>query len=305
MCPICGDESESVEHMLLLCHWVEPIWFGSYLNLWIDKISITTFDKWLLSFSSSLNGNSGDKDIMTSIGYICWYIWKMRCKTAIESHPPSPMVVICESHAACRSYLNAQASKNATCRTPVPVAQTPQFWSPPANGIVKINVDASWKPGHHKAGIGVILHDSSGVFAAGLACSIAADSVIEAETLAILEGCNFAIQHGHTRVVIESDSKEAISCLNRSIPRGRWQLYPILCSIRNSCSTFRDCNWSWVPRTANLAADHLAKLAMVNYSLVPCGYTLKSISKGDEGFVVEVGKMVGVQLELGFVIGEE
>ncbi|BFG15868.1 hypothetical protein CerSpe_021420 [Prunus speciosa] len=191
----------------------------------------------------------------------------MRCKTAIESHLPSPMVVICESHDACRSYLNAQASKNASHRTPVIVAQTPQFWSPPANGVIKINVDASWKIEHHKAGIGVILRDSSGVFAAGHACSVAADSIIEAETLAILEGCSFAIQQGHTRVVIESDSKEAISCLNRSIPRGTWQLYPILCNIRNSCSTFRDCNWSWVPRTANLAADHLAKLAMSRMSL--------------------------------------
>ncbi|VVA39935.1 PREDICTED: Reverse mRNAase zinc-binding domain, partial [Prunus dulcis] len=157
-CPICGDESESVEHMLLLCHWVEPIWFGSYLNLRIDKRTITTFDKWLLSLSLSLKENSGDKDnIMTSVGYMCWYIWKMRCKMTIESHPLSPMAVICESHAACRSYLNAQASKNATRRPPVLVAQTPQFWSPPANGVVKINVDASWKPKLQKACIGVVL----------------------------------------------------------------------------------------------------------------------------------------------------
>ncbi|BFG34717.1 hypothetical protein CerSpe_209910 [Prunus speciosa] len=191
----------------------------------------------------------------------------MRCKTAIESHPPSPMVVICESHAALRSYLNAQASKNAIRTPPVPEAHPPQFWSPPENGVVKINVDASWNSEHHMAGIGVVLRNSSGVFIAGLACSADADSSIEAETLAILEGCNFAIQQGHTRVVIESDSKEAISCLNRSIPRGRWQLYPILCSIRNSCSTFWDCNWSWVPRTINLAADHLAKLAMLRMSL--------------------------------------
>ncbi|CAB4279601.1 unnamed protein product [Prunus armeniaca] len=114
------------------------------------------------------------------------------------------MAVICESHAACRSYLNAQALKNATRRPPILMAQTPQFWSPPTNGVVKINVDASWKPELHKA-----------------------DCTIEAKTLAILEGCNFAIQQGHTRVVIEFDSKEAISCPNRSIPRGRWQLYPI------------------------------------------------------------------------------
>ncbi|CAL8084528.1 unnamed protein product [Prunus armeniaca] len=38
-------------------------------------------------------------------------------------------------------------------------------------------------PEHHKAGIGVILSDSSGVLPAGLARSVAADSTIEAKTL--------------------------------------------------------------------------------------------------------------------------
>lgn len=31
-CPICNKEDESVEHMLLMCPWVEPVWFGNQLN---------------------------------------------------------------------------------------------------------------------------------------------------------------------------------------------------------------------------------------------------------------------------------
>lgn len=62
-----------------------------------------------------------------------------------------------------------------------------------ANGVVKIYVDASLKYEHHKACIGVVLRDTIGVFSAGLACSITADSAIEVETVAILEGCNFDV----------------------------------------------------------------------------------------------------------------
>lgn len=32
-CHICNKEDESVEHTLLMCPWVEPVWFGSQLNL--------------------------------------------------------------------------------------------------------------------------------------------------------------------------------------------------------------------------------------------------------------------------------
>ncbi|KAL6134629.1 hypothetical protein ACLB2K_066858 [Fragaria x ananassa] len=37
VCPICGKTEETFEHLLLLCPWVDPIWFGSILGLLIDK----------------------------------------------------------------------------------------------------------------------------------------------------------------------------------------------------------------------------------------------------------------------------
>ncbi|KAH0974416.1 hypothetical protein GBA52_016315 [Prunus armeniaca] len=65
----------------------------------IDKRTITMLDIWLLSLSTSLNVNSGDEDnIMTSIGYICWNIWKMQCKVfwlrALHLIPRRPYLVL-------------------------------------------------------------------------------------------------------------------------------------------------------------------------------------------------------------------
>ncbi|KAI5349990.1 PREDICTED: PRUPE_8G042700 [Prunus dulcis] len=97
----------------------------------------------------------------------------------------------------------------------------PLFWSPPTNGVVKINVDASWKPELHKASIGVILRGSSGAFAAGLACSFA--------------------------------------LLNQTVPSKLrvWLSWKDVILLSNKGTL----------ETTNLAADHLAKLAMSRMSL--------------------------------------
>ncbi|KAM1493822.1 hypothetical protein TB1_024908 [Malus domestica] len=39
-CPICLDHSESVEHLLLLCPWVQPVWFGGPFCIRINGASI-------------------------------------------------------------------------------------------------------------------------------------------------------------------------------------------------------------------------------------------------------------------------
>ncbi|KAB2595307.1 ribonuclease H protein [Pyrus ussuriensis x Pyrus communis] len=40
--PICNKEDELVEHMLLLCPWVEPVWFGGQLNYKVNRFEIDT-----------------------------------------------------------------------------------------------------------------------------------------------------------------------------------------------------------------------------------------------------------------------
>ncbi|OMO94204.1 hypothetical protein COLO4_16479 [Corchorus olitorius] len=44
ICPCCGEFPETVEHALLLCEWVQPIWFGSILYIRIQRDEVTTFD---------------------------------------------------------------------------------------------------------------------------------------------------------------------------------------------------------------------------------------------------------------------
>ncbi|BBH05613.1 Tetratricopeptide repeat-like superfamily protein, partial [Prunus dulcis] len=58
LCPICGEFPESVEHLFLLCNWVQPVWFGGPLNYRINRQSITSMSEWMmqiLKISQSLD----------------------------------------------------------------------------------------------------------------------------------------------------------------------------------------------------------------------------------------------------------
>ncbi|KAM2360290.1 hypothetical protein ACFXTH_002702 [Malus domestica] len=48
VCPICNEYEETVEHLLLMCPWVEPVWFRSPLGYKIDRCSVTNINAWLV-----------------------------------------------------------------------------------------------------------------------------------------------------------------------------------------------------------------------------------------------------------------
>ncbi|CAL2277689.1 unnamed protein product [Prunus armeniaca] len=96
-----------------------------------------------------------------------------------------------------------------------------QWWMPPYNDFVKVNVDASWKQGMDVARVGIIIRRADGSFLASFSGQTNASSSVEAETSAIMEGCKFALHEGLNNVIIEFDSRKAISSVHGSIARGR------------------------------------------------------------------------------------
>ncbi|KAM1063340.1 hypothetical protein ACFX1T_027497 [Malus domestica] len=53
-----GKHDESTEHLLILCPWVEAVWFGGPLGFQLDWNFISLFDAWLLGVG---NGKYGSK----------------------------------------------------------------------------------------------------------------------------------------------------------------------------------------------------------------------------------------------------
>lgn len=131
-------------------------------------------------------------------------------------------------------------------------------WSPPNPGFIKINVDASWKVNWGLGFAGVVARDKGGNFLGACRYGVKAGSVDMVEALAIKHDCEMGHMMGWNSVIIKSDSSEAISCLQDSPSKGRWEAFPVLMKCIILGKSFHNCCWSWIPRLANKAADLLA-----------------------------------------------
>lgn len=84
-----------MEHLLLSCPWVEPIWFGGPLNYKVNRASVTTLVAWLYSLIES---NLGSKDdILRNLSYVAftyWHIWKARCTSVFNHKIISPQQIL-------------------------------------------------------------------------------------------------------------------------------------------------------------------------------------------------------------------
>ncbi|XP_050130812.1 uncharacterized protein LOC126607280 [Malus sylvestris] len=96
-------------------------------------------------------------------------------------------------------------------------------WCPFSSPFVKINVDASWSKCLRMGFVGVVARQEGGLFS----------------------GCG-----------------KAISCLNGSLENGSWKAFPILARAQRLGTAFQNCRWSWVPRSANMAANVLASAGL-------------------------------------------
>ncbi|KAH0974707.1 hypothetical protein GBA52_016606 [Prunus armeniaca] len=53
LCQICSPHPESIEHILLLCRWMQGVWFRGNLNHIINHMEITSLWHWLHEICSS------------------------------------------------------------------------------------------------------------------------------------------------------------------------------------------------------------------------------------------------------------
>lgn len=162
-CPICNMEAETIEHALLLCPWVECVWFGSPLSLSFNKAGITTLDLWIMSFLNSQLSSCEKRKLLSMISFFLWAIWKSRCAFIYRGSAISPRGTISDAIDLYTDFCEVQSQPTNHRMLPMPGT----VWSPPLQSFIKINCDASWNKALNVSGIGCVLRDSMGSFCAG------------------------------------------------------------------------------------------------------------------------------------------
>jgi len=136
-----------------------------------------------------------------------------------------------------------------------------QTWSPPAEGILKVNVDGSFLPGSSKGSWGFVIRSHEGaVVMAGAGSPGPVHDALMAETLACKYAMEAAVQLGIAHVALETDSsqlKDALvsSELDLSVVWGLFQ------ELRSSASDdFISFSVTKIHRSCNSLAHELAAM---------------------------------------------
>jgi ribonuclease HI len=135
---------------------------------------------------------------------------------------------------------------------------------PPVEGGVKINSDGRFEAADgYGAGAAVIRDRQGRVLAAQYRWYGPVHEVLVAEARAAKDGLELALQLGHQRVVLESDSSILVSAI-KSSTEDRSIIAGIRRDIRELCRLFISFEVNFVRREANSLADRCAKEVSVD-----------------------------------------
>ncbi|KAL0001329.1 hypothetical protein SO802_015110 [Lithocarpus litseifolius] len=137
-------------------------------------------------------------------------------------------------------------------------------WSPPAEGLYKVNFDGAVFEDQACAGLGVVIRDSAGLVIGALSQKIRLpSSVVMVEDLAARRAVMFAKEISVFRVVVEGDSLQVIKAVNNS-KLSMSSYGHIIDETRLLSTSFSCCNFVHVQREGNKLAHALARRAVLS-----------------------------------------
>ncbi|KAL4273826.1 hypothetical protein GQ457_13G020550 [Hibiscus cannabinus] len=226
-CPCCGYISESITHILRDCPSTRALW-----------CSILPPDRHALFFSSSLEH----------------WLWKRR-NDFVFTDVCLPLEAVYN--------LSLAWAKHFTGTTDivwVPASSLVSLlqWTPPATGWVSLNADASLSLTSGIGTVGGVFRNSAGNWICGYHKCVGFVSILQAELWSVLVGLQVARSFGFDRLIVQSDSSQAIKLLTDPLQQGH--RLPLVCAIESLCQASSQVDFRWIPRELNMVADCLSKL---------------------------------------------
>ncbi|XP_058002195.1 uncharacterized protein LOC131179386 [Hevea brasiliensis] len=137
------------------------------------------------------------------------------------------------------------------------------IWSPPSQGLWKLNVDASYDSKSGKVGYGVIIRNYKGCLVDGCAAIFTCLSPLAAEGMAIREALLVASRRGFTAGVVETDSHLMVQLCSSSGENAPWELEVVLHDIKFLLSSYPSLSVVYVARRANSCAHWVANQSRI------------------------------------------
>ncbi|CAN1192302.1 Putative ribonuclease H protein At1g65750 [Linum perenne] len=172
-------------------------------------------------------------------GVTAWLIWKARNKYIFEDLRQSYSAVAGQCEFWTNLVLTSWKTNQLGREAPGLARQTQLIaWRPGDGGWSTLNTDGSRISSTGATSIGGLIRNDKGELVRAFCANIGDCSITRAELRAIVEGLKLAWSLGLRKVAVQTDSRAAVSILQRGIGMKHQHVY----------------------REANCAADHLANL---------------------------------------------
>jgi ribonuclease HI len=249
-CQACGGD-ETIKHALFHCTWAKLFWQEIRV---VTGVKIPDFhpDSWAVDLIDSSRIRPRDAAVI-----LCgaWAVWSERNARnhGEKSRTVSESVKWTADIALDLAIIGRSNSK-----------QTPKIqprWKPPEEGILKLNVDASFSNSLGEGATGLVLRNHAGVLVRGQAIwyEHAANALVM-EALAFRDGVKLACDLGLPRIEVETDASEVVKLWN-SRNQGRSEIASIFREVEGLISNLELFTLSCIRWEANEGAHLCAKQA--------------------------------------------
>ncbi|KAL4352609.1 hypothetical protein GQ457_06G035460 [Hibiscus cannabinus] len=253
-CSLCGAEEESLLHILRDCPDIRTLWMSLSVHSAHRRFFTMSLREWILHGTSSASFCALiDGPFQFLFASFIWQAWKRRNAFALVGRNMGAESLLHISVHWAKLY---HLPRHHTI-VPYSSFAANVKWSPPPNGWLCLNSDASLSHSSGVGSVGGVVRDHSGAFLFSYSKSIGTTTVLQAELWGILEGLRIARDRGCVRIQVQSDSADAINLLS---PPSMLSPFSLVRSIAIFCAGDCDIVFSTIPREANMVADFMSKL---------------------------------------------
>jgi ribonuclease HI len=204
--------------------------------------------------------SSNDKDVAGLFATLIWVVWNNRNNCVWNDTKESGRNLGHKARQLWEEWFSAQQIQAGQ----QVIMQQNQVvrWQKPPEGWYKCNVDAGFHRDKYRTSGGWCLRDHVGGFvAAGTSWMEGNCSVIEGESIVLLDTLRELEQRGISHVVVETDSKSLVDAIHH-LHVGSSEFSLLVCQIKNVLFANPNFMVRFVKRQANIVAHTLAMAAI-------------------------------------------
>ena len=215
LCPMCNYEEESASHLFLLCPFARACWHGSSSAVHTSDFSDISVQQRLINLINALSWNEeGSFDYMQSIFTTLWTTWLHRNTVVHEGKQPNPIEVILTAQTLSYRYKEAFSSQYNLLITRSMPSNEPSNVTGQWQLLIKIA--GTRNPRLNRSAWAFEAKDPQGVIKFYGVHSSNASTIKGTVQEALLEAVFTVRNHGFTRILILTNSKDLIELVTKS-----------------------------------------------------------------------------------------